>query len=116
MHQHLPLKNIDIHDAFFSSRIATARNTAIPYMWNALNDRIPGVAPSHCMENFRIAAGLEKGEFHGFWFQDSDLWKWVEGVAYSLATHPDPALEAQADEAIALAGKAQQSDGYLDTY
>ena len=116
MLQPLPLKSIDIHDAFFSSRVATARNTAIPYMWNALNDRIPGVAPSHCMENFRIAAGLEKGEFHGCCFQDSDLWKWVEGVAYSLATHPDPALEAQADEAIALAGKAQQSDGYLDTY
>ena len=56
MLQPLSLKSIDIHDAFFSSRIAMARDTAIPYMWNALNDRIPGVAPSHCVENFRIAA------------------------------------------------------------
>lgn len=112
----LPLKDIRITDPFFTARIDTARNTAIPYMWETLNDRVPGVAPSHCIENFRIAAGLQEGKFEGWWFQDSDLWKWIEGAAYSLATHPDAALEKTVDEAIALAGKAQQPDGYLDTY
>ncbi len=112
----LPLKNIRIDDPFFSARIATAREIAIPYMWNALNDAIPGVAPSGCISNFEIAAGLKEGKFVGYCFQDSDLWKWIEGAAYSLATHPDPALEAQVDSAIELAGKAQQPDGYLDTY
>lgn len=112
----LPLRDVTITDPFFSGRIDTARQTAIPYMWRALNDQVPGVAPSHCIENFRVAAGLKEGRFEGFVFQDSDLWKWIEGVAYSLATHPDPALEAQADEAIELAAKAQQPDGYLDTY
>lgn len=112
----LPLKDIRITDPFFTARIDTARNTAIPYMWETLNDRVPGVAPSHCIENFRIAAGLQEGKFEGWWFQDSDLWKWIEGAAYSLATHPDDALEKTVDEAIALAGKAQQPDGYLDTY
>ena len=112
----IPLRDIRITDAFFSSRIETARRTAIPYMWNALNDAIPGVASSGCIANFRIAAGLQEGEFTGYWFQDSDLWKWIEGAAYSLATHPDPELEAWIDGAIDLAAQAQQPDGYLDTY
>lgn len=116
MYHSLPLKDIRITDPFFTARIDTARNTAIPYMWETLNDRVPGVAPSHCMENFRIAAGLKEGRFEGWWFQDSDLWKWIEGAAYSLSTHPDAALESTVDEAIALAGQAQQPDGYLDTY
>lgn len=116
MYHSLPLKDIRITDPFFTARIDTARNTAIPYMWETLNDRVPGVAPSHCMENFRIAAGLKEGKFEGWWFQDSDLWKWIEGAAYSLSTHPDAQLEATVDEAIALAGQAQQPDGYLDTY
>jgi DUF1680 family protein len=105
-----------INDPFFAGRIDNARNVAIPYMWNALNDAIPGVAPSGCISNFEIAAGLKEGKFYGFVFQDSDLWKWIEGVAYSLATHPDAGLEKRADDAIELAGKAQQADGYLDTY
>ena len=112
----IPLKNIRIHDAFFSGRIETARRVAIPYMLDALNDRIPGVPRSGCIENFEIAAGRKKGSFTGFVFQDSDLWKWIEGAAYSLAGHPDPELEKEIDRAIELAGEAQLPDGYLDTY
>ncbi len=92
------------------------REKMIPYMWDTLHDKVPGVAPSHCIENFRIAAGLQEGEFHGWWFQDSDLWKWLEGVGYALSQQRDEELEAQADSAIDLAEKAQQADGYLDTY
>ena len=44
------------------------------------------------------------------------MWKWVEGAAYSLASHPDSDLEAQVDFAINLAKRAQQEDGYLDTF
>ncbi len=112
----IPLKNIHIDDSFFSARIDTARNITIPYMWDALHDAIPGVAPSGCISNFEIAAGLKQGKFVGYCFQDSDLWKWIEGVAYSLASHPDQELEEKVDSAIELAEKAQQPDGYLDTY
>ena len=112
----IPLKNIHIDDHFFSARIDIARNVTIPYMWDALHDAIPGVAPSGCISNFEIAAGLKQGKFVGYCFQDSDLWKWIEGVAYSLAGHSDPELEAKVDGAIELAEKAQQPDGYLDTY
>ena len=49
-------------------------------------------------------------------FQDSDVYKWLEAVAWSLMWHPDSELEKTADETIDLIGKAQQPDGYLDTY
>ena len=101
---------------FWSAFRETAVREGIPYQWKALNDEIEGAEPSHCMQNFRVAAGKEPGEFHGFWFQDSDFAKWLEGVAYSLRWRPDPALEAVADGAIRDVVNAQQPDGYMDTY
>ncbi len=59
---------------------------------------------------------LKEDEFYGFVFQDSDFYKWIEAVGYSLMLHPDAELEATADEAIEIVAKAQQPDGYLDTY
>ena len=105
-----------ITDPFFGGRIRTARETSIPYMYDALRDAVPGVAPSGCIANLEVAAGLRQGGFTGFVFQDSDLWKWVEGVAWALAAQPDEALERRADALIDLAARAQQPDGYLDTY
>ena len=55
-------------------------------------------------------------KFYGFVFQDSDFSKWIEAVGYSLAQHPDAALEKTADEAIDVVCAAQQENGYLDTY
>lgn len=112
----LPLNDVNILDQFWCDRIETARSTSIEYMWKALNDQIDDIPPSHCIANFRVAAGLEEGEFKGYVFQDSDLYKWLEAVGYSLMTHPDADLERRADEAIELAGAAQRADGYLDTY
>lgn len=112
----LPLNQIKINDDFWNRYVSLVRNTVIPYQWEALNDRVPDAAPSHAIHNFRIAAGLEAGEYHGWVFQDSDLAKWLEAVAYSLQQKPDAALEQIADETIDLIVQAQQSDGYLNTY
>ena len=112
----LDLNKVKITDAFWRKRIDVAQNISIDYMWRAINDEVEGVTPSHCMKNFRIAAGMEEGEFYGFQFQDSDLYKWLEAVGYSLQTKPDKALEARADGAIDLMEKVQLPDGYLDTY
>ena len=71
---------------------------------------------SHAIENFKIAAGLSQGEFYGMVFQDSDVAKWLEGVAYSLIIKPDAALEKRADDIIDIIAAAQQPDGYLNTY
>ena len=110
------LKNVCIQDGLWKKYIDLVRNTVIPYQWDALNDRIPDAEPSNAVRNFRIAAGEEKGEYGGMVFQDSDIAKWLEAVGYSLAGHPDPQLEKEADEFIDLMGRAQQSDGYLNTY
>ncbi|MGS3630063.1 beta-L-arabinofuranosidase domain-containing protein [Enterobacter hormaechei] len=70
----------------------------------------------HAIANFRIAAGLEQGEFYGMVFQDSDVAKWLEAVAWSLCQKPDAELEKTADEVIELVAAAQCEDGYLNTY
>lgn len=110
------LKDVDIKDRFWKGYMELVRNRVIPYQWDALNDRIKGADPSHCMQNFRVAAGIEAGEFQGMVFQDSDAYKWLEAAAYSLMWHKDDRLEALADGAIELIGSAQQEDGYLNTY
>lgn len=108
--------NVKVNDRFWRRYMDVVRNEVIPYQWEALNDRIPGAEPSHAIENFRIAAGESDGEFYGMVFQDSDVAKWLEAVAYLLETKRDPELEKLADDVIELLGRAQQPDGYLNTY
>ena len=110
------IRQIRIKDDFWSGLQNLVADEVIPYQEKVLNDEIPGIEKSHAVANFRIAAGLEKGEFYGMVFQDSDVAKWLEGVAYSLAVKPDPELEKRADEVIEIIEKAQQPDGYLNTY
>ncbi|MCL2833023.1 MAG: glycoside hydrolase family 127 protein [Treponema sp.] len=112
----LPLNAIHIDDLYWNRYTRLIPEKVIPYQWEVLNDRVPGVPPSNCLRNFRIAAGEEKGERGGMVFQDSDAAKWLEAVAYSLACSPDPVLEKNADGLIALIGRAQEKDGYLNTY
>ena len=107
---------VKISDAFWSRIQEKVIDVVIPFQEKVLHDEVPGVEKSHAIENFRIAAGLSQGEFYGMVFQDSDVAKWLEGVAYSLAVRPDPGLEARADGIIEIIEKAQQPDGYLDTY
>ena len=112
----LPLNKVKVDDFFWNKYTRLVTDQIIPYQWEALNDRVEDAEPSHCIKNFEIAAGLRKGEFEGAVFQDTDLAKWLEAVAYSLAYEPDAELEKRADAMIDLIGKAQQPDGYLDTY
>ena len=142
----LQVGQVKIEDDFWKGKQKLVREEVIPYQWKALNDQIPDAAPSFCMHNFRAAVrlnnrreeqrenfhppvysyrGFERlpekpgelgDEFYGFVFQDSDFYKWVEAVGYSLIQHPDAELEATADQAIEIVAAAQQPDGYLDTY
>lgn len=112
----LSMKQLDIKDKFFSKYMKLVRDHVIPYQWEALNDRIPGAEPSYCMQNFKIAAGKMQGKFMGMVFQDSDAYKWLEAVGFSLMWSPDQKLEEIADGAIDDICEAQQPDGYLNTY
>ncbi|WP_139993711.1 glycoside hydrolase family 127 protein [Paenibacillus paridis] len=110
------LKQVKIKDDFWNYYINLVRDVVVPYQWDAINDRVEGAERSGAVSNFKIAAGLEKGDFYGFVFQDTDVAKWLEAVAYLLETKRDEALEQVADEMIDIIGKAQQPDGYLNTY
>jgi DUF1680 family protein len=110
------VNQVNITDSFWSKRQKLVTDVVIPYQEKILNNEIPGAEKSNAIANFKIAAGLEEGEFYGMVFQDSDLAKWLEAVAYSLSVKPDEELEKRADENIEIIEKAQQSDGYLNTY
>lgn len=114
--KYLPLGQQRIDDPFWNRYTQLVTREIIPYQYQILNDRVSDAPPSHCIRNLRIAAGLEEGTFEGFVFQDSDLAKWLEAVAYSLACTPDAALEETADEMIRLLGMAQRENGYLNSY
>ncbi len=67
------------------------------------------------IRNFENAA-LKQGTHSGIYFDDSDVYKALEGMAYSLQNNPDPVLEAKCDEWIAKFAAAQEKDGYINTY
>lgn len=111
-----PLSDVKIEDPFWTEVQSLVRNIVLPYQWEILNDRVKDAEPSHCMQNFRIVVGEAQGKHQGTVFLDSDVYKWLEAVAYSLSIQRDLQLEACADEAITLIRKAQGADGYLNTY
>ncbi len=110
------IKDITIRDGFWTKHTELVKRAILPYQWDAINDNIPGAEPSHCLKNFKIAAREAAGEFQGAVFQDTDVAKWLEAVAYTLAQDRDKELEKTADGVIDLIGRAQCQDGYINTY
>lgn len=136
----LGLGSFDINDSFWNKRLSLVRNEVVPYQYRALRDEIDGAEKSYCIENFRkaskIIADIKSGKdvpiypadkwhyddsnaddmaFHGWVFQDSDVYKWIEAVSYLLMNGADAELEARVDECIDHICSAQMDDGYLDT-
>ena len=114
--QEISMRNVQIADDFWSPRQKLVTDVTIPYMEKILRDEVPEANKSHAISNFRMAAGEETGSFYGMVFQDSDVAKWLEAAAYSLFLKPDNALAERVDELVALIGRCQQKDGYLNTY
>ena len=112
----IDLKNIRITDSLFGSYVKQVSEKIIPYQWKILNDQLEGADKTYCIENFRIAAGELEGTRKGVVFQDTDLYKWLESVAYTIAGGKGEQFEPLADEVIELVGRAQEPDGYLNTY
>lgn len=112
----LKKEECEVTSPFWKRYFQLVREKVIPYQWEVLNDNQPDAEPSRAIENFRIAAGEKEGSFYGMVFQDSDVSKWLEAVGNTLMLGRDEALEAQADSVIDIIERAQQEDGYLDTY
>lgn len=112
----LEYQDVCITDQFFGEYVKRVSEHIIPHQWKILNDQLEDAAPTYCIQNFRIAAGEIKGERKGVVFQDTDLYKWLETVSYSIASGLGKKYEELADEVIDLIEKAQEEDGYLNTY
>jgi len=108
--QPVPFTSVKLSDDFWAPRIKVNHEVTIPIAieQSTITGRI---------KNFEIAGGMAEGEFcSSYPFDDSDVFKIIEGASYSLQTFPDPALEAKLDSLIAKIGAAQEEDGYLYTY
>jgi DUF1680 family protein len=101
---------VNITDNFWKPKIdkvATVTMKACIYQTEVKTPRI---------RNFEKVARNKGEKFEGLYYDDSDVYKALEAMAYGLKTHPDSALEAKADEWIDKVAAAQLPDGYLDTY
>ena len=107
--QELAARQIEITDSFWSPRLAVNAEKAIFHQWEQLE-------ATRCIDNFRIAAGEKEGFREGYFFADSDAYKWLDAAARIYAVHPDPKLASLMDSLIALLARAQMPDGYLFTY
>ncbi|HBO43783.1 MAG TPA: glycoside hydrolase family 127 protein, partial [Planctomycetaceae bacterium] len=105
----VPFVQVHVEDAFWAPRLKTNREASLPhnFAWCEKTGRF---------SNFDKAAGRIEGAFEGIYFNDSDVYKVLEGASYSLADHPDPSLEKKVDQVIDKIAAAQQESGYLNTY
>ncbi len=112
--QPVPFTAVKLTDAFWAPRIEVNRTATVP------------VAFDQCERTNRVdlfvrAAQVLRGEEPanrnppGYPFDDSDVYKVIEGAAYTLSVHPDPKLDAYVDGLIAKIAAAQEPDGYLYT-
>lgn len=100
---------VDLHDNFWAPRIKTNHEVTIPFT-------LGKCVSTGRIKNFEIAAGLKTGQFcTEFPFDDTDVYKIIEGASYSLQIFKDPALEMRVDSLVALIGQAQEPDGYIYT-
>ncbi|HQU72329.1 MAG TPA: glycoside hydrolase family 127 protein [Calditrichia bacterium] len=106
----MPFTRVTLTDDFWKSRIETNRTVTIPFGLQKCEEE-------GRMRNFAKAGGLMDGDYEGKMpFDDTDVYKIIEGASYSLTVHPDPALEAYLDSIITLIAAAQEEDGYLCTW
>ena len=101
--------HVKIDDAFWSPRLAKHITATLPVCIDQIENK------TGRLKNFETAAAGE-GEHSGIFFDDSDVYKALEGMAYSLINNPDPELEKKCDEWIDKFAAAQQPDGYIYTY
>jgi hypothetical protein len=110
----VPFTAVHFNDTFWAPRIETNRAVTIPFAFQKCEE-------TGRVDNFVRAAAALRGEAlqntkpPGYPFDDSDLYKVIEGASYTLSVHPDPKLEAYVDSLVEKIGAAQEKDGYLYT-
>ncbi len=104
----VPFTAVRLTDGFWAPRIETNRTVTIPAIFKKCEE-------TGRVDNFAIAGGLMGGEYKGERYNDTDVYKTIEGASYSLMVRPDPELDRYLDGVIAKIATAQEPDGYLYT-
>jgi DUF1680 family protein len=100
---------VKLHEGFWKDWVSTAVQHTIPFSFRKCEE-------TGRIDNFVFAGGIRKGQFQGsFGFNDSDLYKIMEGAAYSLMLEEDQEMEAYLDTLVYYLSEAQEEDGYLYT-
>jgi DUF1680 family protein len=97
---------------FWADRLELCQTQMVPSMERLME----GTNYSQFFRNFQVTAGLVEGKYRGAAFNDGDFYKWLEGAAATLAATNDSALDDRLDEIISVIAKAQETNGYLDTW
>jgi uncharacterized protein len=107
--QPVPFNQVKLADEFWAPRIRLNHERTIPFAFEQSEK-------AGQIKNFDVAAGRVDGGFCSLYpFDDSDVFKMIEGASYSLQTVPDSKLETFLDQLIARIAAAQEPDGYLYT-
>lgn len=104
----IPFTHVAIEDDFWAPRIETNRRVTVRYDFEKCEE-------TGRILNFAKAGGLQEGDHEGIFFNDSDVFKVIEGAAYALMQKADPELDAYLDHVISLIAASQEADGYLYT-
>ena len=99
-------------DGFWASRFELCQTQMVPSMERLME----GTNYSQYFRNFQIAARQVDGKHRGATFNDGDFYKWMEGASMTLAAAPNPALDQRLDDIIAVIARAQETNGYIDTW
>lgn len=111
-HRPVPVGSIRLRDAVLAPRIRTNLEVSLPAQYSFMEE-------TGRLRNFARAAGKESGAFEGRYYNDSDVYKWVEAASWALAGQPEEAiadLRGKLDHVVSLIAGAQRKDGYVNTY
>ncbi|WP_026712623.1 glycoside hydrolase family 127 protein [Flavobacterium daejeonense] len=106
----VPFTSVKVNDAFWGQRLQASREVTIPLAFSKCEE-------TGRYKNFQMAAHpSESNKVEGFTFDDTDVYKTIEGASYSMQTFPNPKLDRYIDSVLTIVAKAQEPDGYLYTF
>ncbi|MFN4179062.1 MAG: glycoside hydrolase family 127 protein [Armatimonadota bacterium] len=105
----IPINTVKLRDRFWQPRLVDLQEVTLPTQYELLEQ-------TGRIDNFRRVAGKVGGEFRGLYFNDSDVYKWIEAAAWSLAVQYNAKVAELINRVILEVEAAQDEDGYLNTY
>ena len=105
----VPFTSVKVTDNFWGQRLQASREVTIPLAFSKCEE-------TGRYENFvKAAHPSDTYKVEGFSFDDTDVYKTIEGASYSLQTYPDKKLQKYIDSVLVIVAGAQEPDGYLYT-